>query len=58
MMFDVPLPDALRVPGLVGDEPDSQFPAVALLVHDDEVIGPDIAWASIGVALALIAAPS
>ena len=29
------------------DETDSQFPAVALLVHDDEVVGAEIASAAI-----------
>ena len=29
------------------DEPDSQFPAIAFLVHNDEVVGANVARASI-----------
>ena len=50
MMFNVPLPRSQDAEGRtcwLMDEPDSQFPAIALLVHDDEMIRPDIARAPV-----------
>ena len=50
MMFDVPLPCTesreIGASGIV-DEADGYLSPVALLVHDDEVVGADIARASI-----------
>ena len=50
MMFNVPLPCTegreIRASGIV-DEADGYLSPVALLVHDDEVVGADNARASI-----------